>query len=275
MERTKIICLLLLISGISIGCDSFQASGRIEKPSENKASAEPVQSVEPIQQDSRTPDKVLFKGENMTVIEGGQGDLKQLRSDRGKKSCLNKLDENIKKKLSTLGYKGDTKYLEFDAEQTYNFGPDKFTVKFEKDLFSKLDPKYLKELDQYVGSTIVRDLYLIEDIDSRYLLAIGPESTGSGMGALYLSHLLIPLEVNRPVIEFESISDDPRRIKISDSGTLYYVQIDPPYFGAVKESTKKRLNLTVSLFAVDGSNKRLETKFDLECEDLDSVFHDL
>jgi hypothetical protein len=267
MERMKITCILLLISGVVIGCDRFQASGQEEKSPQNTA------SVETIQKDSKAPDEILFRGENMTVIESGQGDLKQLHSDQGKKSCLNKADENIKKKLPTPGDNGDTKYLEFEAEQTYNSGSDKFTVKFDRGLFSRIDPRFLKKLDQFVGFTITRNLYLIKNGNSSYLLSIGSMSATSGMGHLYRDHLLVPLDLNRPAIEFESISDDPRRIGIADSGTIYYTQIDPPYFGAVKESASKSLRLTGSLFTVDNAgNKKLESKVDFDCGNLEEIF---
>lgn len=263
----KITCLLLLISGVLIGCDRFQASGQEEKSSQDTA------SVEIIQKDNKLPDEVLFKGENMTVIESGQGDLKPLNFAKGKRSCLDKADENTKKKLATLGYDADTKYYEFEAEQTYNFGPDKFTVKLDRNLFSRIDPGFLKKLDQFVGYTITRNLYLIKNGNSSYLLSIGSGSATSGMGHLYRLHLLIPLDLNRPVIEFESISDDPRRIGIADSGSIYYTQIDPPYYGAIKESASKSLRLTGSLFTVDNAgNKRLESKVEFDCGNLEEVF---
>ncbi|MBK8148040.1 MAG: hypothetical protein IPK58_07425 [Acidobacteria bacterium] len=157
--------------------------------------------------------------------------------------------------------------------ETNSFGADKFTVNFDKDLFSKINPDSLKKLDKYVGFTDFRNLYFLKNNNTDYLLLIGHESATSGMGHYYRTHLLVPLDSNKTAVDFQSISDDPRRIGIADSGAVYYVQIDPPYFGAIKESTTKRLRLIVSLFAVDNTgDKRLETKFDLECENLDSIF---
>jgi len=267
MERMKITCILLLISSVVIGCDRFQVSGQEEKSPQNTA------SIETIQKDSKAPDEILFRGENMTVIESGQGELKPLNFAKGKRSCLDKADENAKKKLATLGYDADTKYYEFEAEQTHNFGPDKFTVKLDRNLFSRIDPGFLKKLDQFVGYTITRNLYLIKNGNSSYLLSIGSMSATSGMGHLYKYHFLVPLDLNRSVIEFESISDDPRRIGIADSGTIYYTQIDPLYFGAVKESASKPLHLTGSLFTVDNAgNKKLESKVDFDCGNLEEIF---
>ena len=271
MKRIEIVYLLLLVSGLLAGCDSAQTSGQIEKSSQNTASTNVIQST------SKTPDILLFKGDNMTVIESGQADLKQLHFDSGgKKSCLAKADENIKRKLSEQGINGNAEYSEFKAVETNSFGADKFTVNFDKDMFSKINPDSLRKLDKYAGLTITRSLYYIKNNKTGYLLLIGQPSASSGLGLYYKAHLLLPLDSNGPVVEFESISDDPRRIKIADSGAIYYVQIDPPYYGAIKESTTKRLNLRVSLFAVDGTgNKSLKTKFDLECDNLDNIFHDL
>ena len=263
----KITCLLLLILGSLTGCDHFQANGQTEKSSQNTASADTVQN------DTKAPDTILFKGNNMTVFEGGQRDLKQLHIDQVKKSCLRKADENMKAKLSGLGFSGSTEYLEFEAVETNSFGSDKFTVKFDRNLFSRIDPKFLKKLDQFIGYTITRNLYLIKNGNSSFLLSIGSGSATSGMGHLFRLHLLLPFDLDRPVTEFESISDDPRRIGIADSGSIYYTQIDPPYYGAVKESASKSLRLTESLFSIDSAgNKRLESKVDFDCGNVEEIF---
>lgn len=166
-----------------------------------------------------------------------------------------KADEKIKKKLSALNFSGDTKYLEFEAEQTYSFGPDKFTVKFDKYLFSRIEPSFLKKLDQFVGFTIIRSLYLIKNGSSSYLLSIGPMSATSGMGHYYRTHLLVQLDSNRPAVEFQSISDDPRRIKIADSGSIYYVQIDLGDY-VMEGQTSYRVPLIVSLFSIDSTGQK-------------------
>lgn len=267
MKRMKIGYLLLLISSVLAGCDSAQTSGQIEKSAQNTAYPNIIQSG------SKTPDKILFKGDNITVIEKEQGVFKQLSFDSRKKSCLDKADENIKTKLSALGFNGNTEYLELEAVETNSFGADKFTVNFDKDLFSKINPDSLKRLDKYVGFTDFRNLYFLKNNNNGYLLLIGHESATSGMGHYYRTHLLVPLDSNRTVTDFQSISDDPRRIKIADSGAVYYAQVDLDD-DAIKDQTSKRVSLIVSLFAVDNTNnKRLETKFDLECGNLDSIFH--
>ncbi|MGB7070291.1 MAG: hypothetical protein WBD22_12420 [Pyrinomonadaceae bacterium] len=268
MER--ILCLLsLLIPGILAGCSHFQTSGQIEQ---SPPSTVPTNII---QKEVKSLEPVLFKGDNMTVLESSQGDLRQVQFDRGKKSCLDKTDENVKRKLRILGYEGATKFFEFDATQTYNSGPDKFTLKINKDLFSRIDSNFLKKLDQYVGFTITRNLYFLENDDTRYLLLIGTESATSGMGHNYRTHLLVPLDPNRSAIDFQSISDNPRRIGIAESGEIYYTQIDPPYFGAIREVEKEPIRLTASVFIIDSAgNKRLGAKFDFKCGDLGKIFDD-
>lgn len=265
MDRTKIGYLLLLMTVTLIGCGNSQIDGLTESTTHKADSVETANI-------SRTPDNILFKGDNMTFIESGQNDFQQLNLDTGKNSCLNGVDENIKKKVSTIRFNGNTDYSQFNAVETNSFGSDKFTVKFDKELFSKINPSSLKKLDDYVGFTDSRYLYYIKDANHGYLLLIGHESATSGMGHYYRSHLLIPLESNTSVIEFQSISDDPRRIGITDSGAVYYIQIDPPYVGAIKDVATKSIELTVSLFTVNSmSNKRLETKFNLDCENLENA----
>ncbi|MBK8150252.1 MAG: hypothetical protein IPK58_19160 [Acidobacteria bacterium] len=62
-ETNKIGYLLLLISGVLAGCDSVQTIGQTE----NLHKIRLLQNI--IQKDNKTPDKVLFKGDNITVIE--------------------------------------------------------------------------------------------------------------------------------------------------------------------------------------------------------------
>lgn len=258
---------MLLISGALAGCRSVQTSSRIEDFGQNNTASTNI-----VEKDIKTPEKILFKGKNITIIEKEQSIFKQLPFDSGKKSCLNKSDETIKKKLSALNFNGDDEYLEFETIQTYNSGPDKFTVSFNKDLFSKINADSLKKLDQYVGFTITRNLYFIKDGKIGYLLLIGHESAGSGLGLNYMAHLLVPLDSDKPTIVFQSISDNPRKVKLSDSGAIHYVQFDLDN-NSMKDQTSKQVPLTVSLFTIDsGNNKSLETKFGLECENIDSIF---
>lgn len=265
MKRIKLCYLLLLISCLVIGCNSVQTSGQIEKSPQNTNSSNIVQT------DDKTSEKILFKGENMTVIKNEQGGLREAHFNGGKNSCLEKADEKIKKRLSALNFIGETKYLEFEAEQAYSFGSDKFIVKFDRDLFSRIEPSYLKKIDEFVAATVIRNLYLLKNGDSSYLLAIGPMSATSGMGHYYRPHLLVPVDSNRPAIEFRSISDDPRRIKIANSAAIYYVQIDLGDY-VMDGQTSNRVPLIVSLFSVDDKGqKKSETEFDLDCEDINKV----
>lgn len=267
MVRIKIGYSLLLMTGTLIGCDNSQIGGLTEKATQKADSAGIVANV------NKTSDKILFKGDNMTLIESDLMEFKPLHFDHGKKSCLNRADENIKKKLSALGFNADTKYFEFEAVEKNSFGSDKFILNFDKVQFSNLSSDSLKKLDKYIGFTDSRKLYFIKNKNISYLLLIGHDSSTSGMGHNYRTHLLIPLNPNRPPIDFNSISEDPRRIRIDDSGTIYYVQIDPPYFGAIKDGAAKSIDLTVSLFTVDSmSNQKVETKFNFACENLDNVF---
>ncbi|MCZ2391147.1 MAG: hypothetical protein LC113_08735 [Acidobacteria bacterium] len=231
--------------------------------------------MEPIQGNHGTADKILFRGENMTVTEGSREDLKQPRFGGRKESCLTAADEDFKRKLSELNVREDTEYFEFAAEQTYERGAAKFTVKVDRELFLAIEPNILKKLDQSVGFTVTRNLYLLKNGNSSYLLLIGPGSATSGMGHLYGDHLLLPLDANRSAIEFESISDDPRRVRLTDSGSICYVKIDPPYMGAVKESRSRPLRLTASVFLTDGTrSKQLGSSTDFSCTDMEEIYDD-
>lgn len=268
MKQVKIGCLLSLIFGLLVGCSFVQTDSQMEKSSQNTA------SIEAAQKDDTTHDEILFKGNNMTVIEKEKNGFKKLRFDSGKKSCLNKADEKIEKKLSALGFKRSTEYLEFEAVETSSFGADKFIVNFDKNLFSRINPDLLKKLDEYVGFTDSRNLYFVKNNDVDYLLLIGHQSATSGMGHYYRIHLLLPLDSNKPVIDFQSMSDDPRRVKIVNSGTIYYTQIDLDNDN-IKDYESKRMPLIVSLFTIDNTgNKNLETKFGLDCQNINSIMLD-
>lgn len=266
MRRIKVGYLLLLISSLLAGCDSVQTTGQIKELPQNEASENLVQK------DSNTPDKILFKGNSMTLIYKEQNVFKRLPFDSSKKSCLNKAEENLKTKLPELGFNSSTEYLEFEVTETNSFGADKFTVNIDKHLFSKTNPDSLKNLDKYVGFTDSRNLYLLKNDNISYLLLIGHESATSGLGHFYRTHLLVPIDSDRTAIEFQSISDDPRRIRIADSGAIYYVLVDLDN-DSIEDPTSTRVPLEVSLYSVDSANnKRLETKFDLKCENMDKIF---
>lgn len=250
--------------GTLTGCGSH-IDGQTERATSK------VSQVEIVTDSSKTPDKILFKGINMILIESDRSDLKPYRVKDSKESCLNEADEQIRKKMPLRDSQGAIEYSVFEAVETNSFGSDKFTVNLDKNLFSSINPDALKTLDKYVGLTDFRQLYFIKNENSGYLLLIGHASSTSGMGHNFREHLLVPLDSNRPTIEFSSISDDPRRIRIANSNTIHYVQIELDY-ESVKQTTK-RVRLIVSLFTVDSTgNKRLGEKFNFDCASLNDVF---
>lgn len=205
-------------------------------------------------------DGVLFEGNSLIITETRLLDLKRLSLNRHETgSCLNGADKKIERTLSAIGLSGDIEYFRFEAPEMESA---KVTVNFDIELFSKISPASLKNLDEYMGFTDFRDLYLIRNGKTSYLLLVGHQSATSGIGHLYRLHLLVPLDPNKPGITFDSISEDPRRIKIDASGTIYYVQIDDDP-GNPKESRTRRLD--VSLISVEKEAK-VEYSFDLICK---------
>lgn len=263
MVQFKIGFLIFITTAISIGCGASQTASVRENALQNTGSLEASPKV------VSTPEATLFKGKNIVFIESDQSIFKELSGNKKKKSCLNKIDEGFSKEKQTQ----DTNYFEFGPTEKSEFGSNILVLNIMKDQFSQISPDSLKKLDQYVGFTDDRQIYFIKSKNLSYLLLVGHESATSGMGHYYRTHLLIPFDLNRPVIEFESISDDPRRIGIADSGSIYYTQIDPPYYGAIKESASKSLHLTGSLFTVDAAgNKRLESKVEFDCGNVEEIF---
>lgn len=228
--------VLLLVTVFFVGCSYSQ----------NKAVVE-----------SENQDKILFEGENIEVIESVKSNLEQIPFDNKETEfCFEEIEGKIKNKFSSLGFKGNTKYFKFDNQK-------KFTLRLNKEQSAKINLDLVKKLDSNASLTDSNELYFIKSENHGYLLLTGHSIGTSGIGHYYRYHTLVPLDSNKPIIEFDSISSDPRKIKIDDSGTIYYTQIDSVDFGAVKNVDSDNFPVTVSLFTFDGvSNKKFEFSYD-------------
>lgn len=206
---------------------------------------------------SENQDKVIFDGEYIEVIESVQSNLEQIPFDsKENEFCFQGIEAVIKDKLSGLGFKGNTKYFAFNSQK-------KFTLKLNKEQSAKISLDSVKKLDSNAGVTDSNELYLIKNEDHEYLLLTGHNIGTSGIGHYYRYHTLVPLNSNRPILEFDSILSEPRKIKIDDSGVIYYTQIDSVDFGAVKNVGSNNFPVIVSLFTFDGaSNKKFEFSYD-------------
>jgi hypothetical protein len=148
------------------GCRDSQTNVQITQPSQNTKSLNHIKTKE------KLPKGVLFKGESMTVIEEESSSLNQLYFNADNKSCLNKVKVKIEKELDKLALKETNKYFELKTLQSYNFGPEKFIVNFDKKLFQKLSFESLEKLDKYASYTIFRYLYYIENNKNEYLVLL-------------------------------------------------------------------------------------------------------
>jgi hypothetical protein len=120
------IALILMLCAVN-ACRHMQADGRAPAAISNAASEDT----------SRIPsspnNKTLFKGANMTVIEDGQAVLNEVGIKKPGRSCLATADSIINPKLLTLSPDKNTRYLEFESEQSYSSDSDKFVIKLRRE----------------------------------------------------------------------------------------------------------------------------------------------
>ena len=154
--------------------------------------------------------------------------------------------------------------LKFDGKEKDALEQNQFTLKLTKEQFVKLNLDAFKKFDSDTSGLDFNELYFIKNKDYEYLLMIGHKIATSGIGHYYRNFRLFPLVIDKPIVEFDSLSDDPRSIRIADSGTINYTQMDSTYFGAVKVDDLyiKSFKETVSLFTFDFSaDKKAEFSF--------------
>jgi hypothetical protein len=204
---------------------------------------------------------VLFDGENIDVIEDVQSNFEQIPFDTKNipkdRRCFQKLEKKIINKLNVLGLRGKTKYFKFDEREN-----ESFTLKLSKEQSGKINLNFIKKLDSNADFTLSDELYFIKNNNHGYLLLTGHETAASGIGHLYRHHILVPMDSNKSIVEFDSMLSDPRKIKIDDSGTIYYTQIDSTYFGAARDVNSDYFDVIVSFFTFDGvSNKKNEFNY--------------
>lgn len=211
--------------------------------------------------------RILFEGENIILVESSQSNFEQLPFEASKtESCFRETDTNIRKKLPGLGFNGNTKYFKFLGEEKNE--QQRFTLRLGKENFARINLDSLKKFDSQASFTESNDLYFLKNKEYDYLVMIGRNIGASGYGHYYRVHTLLPLTSKKPMIEFDSLTDDPRKIRIDDSGRIYYVQIDSRKLGAIADVDTNNLPVTVSLFSFNGErDKKLE--FASVCKNLD------
>ncbi len=216
--------------------------------------------------------KFLFDGENIDVIEDVQSNFEQVSFKAKPKDelCFQKIERKIEDKLAVLGFRGKTKYFKFnDQEKVSDNKPFSFLLKLRSEQSAKLKLDFVKKLDSDAMNYDSCNLYFLKNNQHEYLLLIGHASATSGIGHLYRYHTLVPLDSNKSIIELDSIFSDPRKIKIDDSGTIYYMQVDSTYFGAVKDVNSPNFSVVVSLFTLNGEkSKKLEFNYNCKSKEL-------
>lgn len=216
--------------------------------------------------------KVLFDGENIDVVEDAQSNFEQVSFKAKPKDelCFQKIEKKIEDKLNVLGFKGKTKYFKFNGQEKVSDNkPFSFTLKLNNEQVPKLNLDFVKKLDSDATNYDSFELYFLKNKQHEYLLLIGHASGTSGIGHLYRYHTLVPLNSNKGVIELDSMFTDPRKIKIDDSGTIYYTQVDSTYFGAAGDVDSANFSVVVSLFTIDGEkSKKFEFNYNCKSQEL-------
>lgn len=261
MIQVPFSCLVILVALLLPGC------GRPQEIVQSNRNT----SVEKTAPNPTKEDNVLFEGEYIVFLSSERSNLKKLPLKRGEgKSCLKQVDEKITSKLLELNYNGNMEYFEFDVKEKRKLPGEKFVIQFSKDQFAKIQPNLLLKLDQFFGYMDFRNLYFIENSNVGYLLLIGHQSATSGIGHNYRLHLLIPLDLNKPEISFNSISDDPMRVKVDNSGVVYYAQVDEREDEPFPKIDSKARRLNASLFTFDHTSKK-ELEFQFICKEINKV----
>jgi hypothetical protein len=235
---TRLIGVLLLLAVFFTGCDSLH----YKVASENNYQDLPV-----------------FQGENIEVIESEQSNFGQLPlASKEDEFCFQEIEKRIKNKLSNLGFRGETEYFKFDNQ-------GKFILRPSKEQVTKINLDSIKEMESFAGGVSDNNLYLIRSAQHEYLVMIGQALGASGIGVYYWNYLIVPLDLNKTVIKFGSVSSNPKSIKIDNSGTIYYTQVDQNYYprpAADSDSELEHFPLIVSLFSYEnGRNKKVEFKY--------------
>ncbi len=216
--------------------------------------------------------KVTFDGENIDVIENVQSNFEHIPFKAKPKNelCFQKIEKKIEDKLAVLGFKGKTKYFNFnEKEKVSDNKPFSFSLKLNSEQLAKLNLDFVKKLDSAALNYDSCELYFLKNNRHEYLLLIGHASATSGIGHLYRYHTLVPMNSNKSVVELDSMFSDPRKIKIDDSGTIYYTQVDSTYFGAVKDVDSDYFSVVVSLFTLNGEkSKKLEFNYNCKSQEL-------
>ncbi len=257
------ILMAIAIVGFLNGCSQSSVG-----QGTNKA---PADLAPPHSQSSET---VLFTGNSLTVIKADQVALPEAELRTTGRSCISEHESKLNKKLSSLGLSGSIQYFEPESKQSYSFGPDKFVIKIHRNLFEQVGMEAWKKVDEYVGNTVTRRLFVLANDGFTKLLLIGNESAASGLGHLLRSHFLLSANSDSPAISFRSISDDPRRVGFSTLGTTYFVQIEPIDSDDKKASTTKSIRLKSSLLTVENgsSSPTLQAELNITCSDVNEIF---
>jgi hypothetical protein len=214
-----------------------------------------------------SPDETLFRGDNLIITEGTEAKFQKL-SVVNKKSCFETIDRKLYQTLAKLGVSAETKYFIVTNDHATLTRHEPFKLQMSKENFTALDSTALREFDARIGLVHSQVIYLIERNDFRYLLSIGLNPGASGYGSYYRVHTALSLFAPRPLLKFDSISDDPRKVKIDRSGNLFYVQIETLGLGAIPTSAEKRMPVTVRL--VNSTVKDLgKENFSWTCSNLD------
>ena len=262
MAAIRTISILLLIAVSLVGCHYPQSYASRDNLQQEQIPQEKLPQAREAQ------DKILFEGENIIVIESDQSNLEQFPFDAPiNESCFRETDVKIRKKLLDLGFKSDTKYFIFEGQEKNSIEQKRFTLRLSKEQVAKINLGLMKEFDSQASNLNLNDLYFLKNNNHESLLMIGHNVGTSGYGHYYRVHILFPLEPNQSIFEFHSVTGDPRKISIDESGRIHYVQIDSKRLGAVTDVDSDDFPVTVSLFTYNGaSHKKIE--FDFDCRSL-------
>lgn len=245
--RISVINIVLFVTVSFIGCGYPQEYVAPDHPPQNK---------------------ILFEGENLILIESTQSNFEQFPYNaRKKESCFQGIVGTIGRKLPTFAFGGDTKYFMFNYDESNE--QRIFALTLSKEQFALINLDSLKKFDSDASFTDSNNLYFLKNKEYGYLALIGHNIGSSGYGHYYQVHTLLPLRPDKPMIEFDSLGNDPRKIRIDNSGNIHYIQIDSKKLGAVTDSND--FPVTVSLFSFDNKSHK-ELEFDFVCKNLDETF---
>jgi hypothetical protein len=213
---------------------------------------------------ARSGDDVYFKGDVLTLVNSQAGMPQTAFTPKQTKSCFDQIYKESLKEFKNYEMRSDTEYFEFTGMGDNTAKENTFEVGVTLEQFKNIDYDSLKKFDEHASYLDSTALYLLKSGGEKYLLIVGHDRTTSGYGHLQSLHVLLPLHEKKPLIEFDSVTRDPRKVWFNHTGQMLYLTVDTKEHGAVRDTEKREIPLVVALRS---EGKEL-AQFEFTCKNL-------